>query len=110
MGKQTRRRRRVFFELEGQDWERGSCRLLEGEGEGMTIMNALAFLGWNITSLSFLDIFSGLLDLVLSFMVYGCYLLHFLWDDSRVAQLCFNFTMHQVGVLFFCFQFHGILV
>ena len=36
--------------------------------------------------------------------MFGCYLLHFLWDDSRAAQLWFNFPVHHVGVLF-CLHF-----
>lgn len=39
--------------------------------------------------------------------VYCCYLVYFLWNDLKVTQLYFNFTIHHVRVLF-CLPFHGM--
>ena len=36
--------------------------------------------------------------------MFGCYLFHFLWDDSKAAQLLFSFLVHHVGVVF-CLHF-----
>ena len=64
-----------------------------------------------IVSFLFLNSLCGLLDYMLSFtdhvwaMVYLLISPSLLWVALRVMQLCSNFTMHRVGVLF-CFHFY----